>query len=713
MKKLISLSCILLLGNLLVFSQVHQDDKNLNWRQKLKKANELLDRGSYYNAIDYYKEILKEKTGDPDIMFSLGMAYYGGRDYQSAEEVFKTVFDNDNKKYRKAEYYYALMAKMNGKYQESFDAFKDFSKHFKSSGKEGQAMKKQVRNEYKGCELAMQMLADTSNIEITHMSDNINALYTEFSPRLMGDSVLIFGSLKVDSIIVLNRQNRVMPKARLYESEKIGDVWAPAKEMPGPFNKTRDHTGNGAFSLDGKRFYYTQCSEDKGQNVSCDIYVSDYDNGKWSNPKKLSINDNKANDTHPWIGPYKNGDEVLYFSSNREGGNGGMDIWYSVIKNNGKDYDAPRNIGRRINTAGDEITPFFDNATGVLYFSSNGQINVGGFDIFKTKGSGRSWAKPINVGFPINSPVDDMYYVQYNDGENGYLVSNRIGTIAPKSPTCCDDIWSFEKVIPPIFNIMGFVYEKGDTTKTPIDSATIQLFYAESNSVIDSAVSDLDSMYDFFRGTEFKNYRIEARKAGYTAGINTTSTVGLELSDTLYVNLYLTPIRKFGKIILRNVYFDFDKAFIREDAKPSLDTIYNVLIENPNIKIELSSHTDSRGSKEYNRDLSQRRADSSRAYLIGRGINPERIVSVGYGEDSLLNNCADGVQCTEIEHQLNRRTEFKVIGEIPNTIIEYDKSEIENVRKKKEEGILQGDEELWEFGPDENIEEETPPPDKK
>jgi len=375
MKKLLCLALLLLIGVNYSRAQIHPDDQKLNWKQRLKKANELLSKGSYYNAIDYYKSVLEEKPDAPDIMFSLAQAYYGARDYENAEPYFKRVYDSDNKRWRIAQYYYGLMLKMNGKYQEAYDQLKEFSRKYKASGREAQMLKKSASNEYKGCQLAMQLLADTANLELMHMPEGINALYTEFAPREVGDSMLIFGSLKVDSVIVIDRQNRVMPKARLYAVDKIGNQWGAPHLMPGPFNDTRDHVGNGAYSLDGKRFYFTHCTENKGQNVSCDIYVSELkDDGKWSNPKKLSINDPKANDTHPWVAPYYRGGEVLYFSSNREGGQGGMDLWYSVIKDNGKIYDDPRNLGRRINTPGDEITPFFDKEENVLYFSSNKRL---------------------------------------------------------------------------------------------------------------------------------------------------------------------------------------------------------------------------------------------------------------------------------------------------------------------------------------------------
>lgn len=711
MKNTISVLVMLIVCMFSMQAQIDPEDENLSWKAKLKKADQLYQNGSFYNAIDYYKAVLDEKPDNGEVAIKLGNAYMSGRNYVDAKAVYKQAFDADDKKYRIAQFYYGLTLKYTGSYKEAFDQLKDFSRKYRAPGKEAAALKKLARKEYEGAQLGMDYMKDTLNVIITHLSTNINKAYTEFAPKITGEDEkgLMFGSLRVDSVIVLDENMKAMPRARIFTSKLSGEEWTEAKEMDGPFNDTKDHTGNGTYSPDGKRFYFTRCTDDKGNNVKCNIFISVLEDGEWSNPKKLEINESKANDTHPCIGLDKRS-EILYFVSDREeGGQGGLDLWYAVVKKNG-DLMPPRNMGRRVNTASDEMSPYYDNEEGVLYFSSNGQVNIGGFDIMKSKGSKSRWAKPKNLGMPINSSFDDMFYVHRKDGETGFLVSNRDGAITPKWPNCCDDIFAFEYIYPPVFTIMGRVYEEGDETKTPLDSANVELFLIESLAVEDSAVTSQEEMYEFFLGTRYENFRIEGRKAGYISGVNTTSTVGLEVSDTLYVDIYLRKPVGY-KVILRNVYFDFDKAFIREDAKPSLDTIYNFLTSNPHLKIELSSHTDSRGTKEYNRGLSQRRADSSRAYLIGQGIDPERIVAVGYGEDSLLNECADGIECTDIEHQLNRRTEFRVIGEIPNTIIIYDRSEIEAIRKRKQEGKLKGTEEIWEFD-EGDIDEEEPEEDE-
>jgi outer membrane protein OmpA-like peptidoglycan-associated protein len=498
-----------------------------------------------------------------------------------------------------------------------------------------------------------------------------------------------------------------MPRVQVMSSRWNGTQWNKGQEVES-LNDKKYHVGNVSFSADGDKAVFTRCTDDKGAEIHCDICLSEKQ-GDWSSPEVLSFNDKKFTNTHPTFASIR-GKEAIIFASDREGTTGGMDLWYTTFERGS--WQMPRNLGRKINTWGDEITPYFDFEEEVLYFSSNGNPNVGGHDVFKSKISGTRWATPINMGFPLNSCVDDMYYTHNSKRDKGFIVSNRVGSIALKSPTCCDDIWSFEVIIPPVFWIMGNVYLEGDRTMTPIPDANVDLYYLQADTTLDIRVSSSDTLFGFFRGTEYENFRLEATKQGYIRGNATTSTVGLgPEDDTVYVNLYLKQIDT-GIIVLRNLYFDLDKANIRKDAEPSLDTVLQILRKNPNIQIELASHTDCRDTYDYNIDLSQRRADSSKAWLVRRGIPEDRIVAVGYGETKLLNECeCEGnkvVPCTDLQHQVNRRTEFRVLGEIPGAIVKYDKSEVDYAIKHGKEITTGGtNQTLWNFE-DEPEEPEEP-----
>jgi outer membrane protein OmpA-like peptidoglycan-associated protein/cytochrome c-type biogenesis protein CcmH/NrfG len=692
---------LFLLTGYVSLAQVKEEDKALSWRAKLDKADQLMENGSYYNAIDYYEAVLEDKPDAGDVMMKLANTAYAGRNYDKALEYYQKAFELDRDKYRLAQYYYALMLKMNSQYKDAIENFEDFRRNNRASNDHERELERLTRTDVDGCEMAMEMeqagQQGRERTEITRMGNEINGKYSEYSPIFLGqDSALMFGTIRVDSVPVIDDPKKdTIPKGKFYTTIWSGSNWTTPRRLGQPFNDPEMHTGNGSFGPGGNKFYFTKCEEEQGALVKCDIYVTEKDGeDEWSKPKKMKINDKDASSKHPIIVPYRGDQVMLIFSTNREDGTSGYDLWYAVENRNGE-IDNPRRLYGRINSYKDEITPWYDPQEDALYFASNGLDNIGGFDIYKAERRGsRSWKTPVNVGMPINSSYDEFYYQHQPGGKKGVFVSNRSGALSPKWPHCCDDIWMFEKIKNPIFTIMGKVYVKGDTTHTPVADANVELFFADNDQKADTAVSDTAKGFEFFRGTEYKNYRLEARKEGYTYGVNTTSTVGLEEDDTVYANLYLTPIEEIGTVVLKNVYFDLDKAFIREDAKPSLDTVYRLLKENPNIKIELSSHTDSRAPDDYNMDLSQRRADSSKAYLVNKGIDPERIVAKGYGETKLLNDCDDGVPCSDIEHQVNRRTEFKVIGEVEGGIVTYGQGEIEDVQGKKRKGELEGDEQI-------------------
>ena len=679
---------LLVIGSAATFAQDGAKRKKIKVNRDVMMADELVKSGSYYNAIDIYLQEFNEDA-DPYVAYHLADAYFKARDYKNAEPWFKKAFEMDKDNYPQAQYYYALSMKYNAKYQEAIDEFKAFNKS-RMRGPEGAYYKRLAKNELKGCDLALVLLEEPVQVNITHLNKNVNNNYTDFSPRYNPENdKLVYASLVSEEIIELGSSKKVELKSRIFESKQQGENWAKGEPIAGPFNETNAHTGNGTYSLDGKRFYFTECMPNDSLKMVCEIYVSTYENGEWSKPKELSdINASGGyTTTHPAIGDYK-GKEILYFVSNREGSVGGMDIWYSEVRNKGTEYTSPQNCGRKINTVGDEITPFYSVKEDMMYFSSNGLINVGGLDIYQVTGGMKSWKNPMNVGFPINSSVDDFYYStdskEKRTFRGGFFVSNRAGGYSVKSETCCDDIYQYEFIIPPLFTIMGRVMNIKDSAE--IEGAAIDLL--ASAGKIDSASSVSGKLFEFYRGTEYENYTLTAIKDGFYQGRAKTSTVGKMDDDTLYVDIFLEPIPIKKEIEIKNIYYELDKADLRPESFPALDSLYNVLVENPAIIAEVGSHTDSRGSDSYNLDLSQRRAQSVVDFLLGKGIDSARLVATGYGETKLKNQCKNGVKCSEEEHQINRRTEFTIIGEIENTNITYNQAEIDAMKaleREKEE----------------------------
>lgn len=686
----------------LLFAQLPQEELEISWRKRLAKGDLLMERASYYNAADYFESVVQERPDDFNAKFKLAMALYESRDYAGCETLFEDVATNKEKKYPEAKFYHGMSVMMQGdRYEEAEKIFKAARKIWPDQKSlDGLRMVKFIKNQQKRCDFVTGLDNQTVSLEVINPGENVNQPYTEFGPTILDEGRrLLFSSLREEEQIILNEENPQMPYAQLYETFVNDQTYTKAEKFQGPFNAPEVHTGNGSYSPDGKKFIFTKCTEEKGANLKCDIFISELDStGKWQDPYPFEFNTEDYTETHPIITWNDDSTDIIYYSTDRPGGKGGLDIWFCSTRR-GK-LKNPKTCGSKINSVGDEITPFFDARDTVLYFASNGnKIGFGGFDIYKAKGSEKRFSVALALLPPINSPQDDFDYVHV-DKENGYLVSNRPGTTALRNETCCDDIFRFQPKLPEGFNVMGFAYDK--KTGEKLDGVSIEIKNTETMTQEGVSVATGDSMFNVFVPLEGAEYVVEGRAPGYVAGEIYANTEGLNpRTDTVFVDVYLTNINDFNKVVLRNVYFDYNKANILPESKASLDTIYNILNESPNLIIELSSHTDSRGRKSYNKLLSQRRAESSKQYLVDKGVEADRIIAIGYGEDELLNNCSDGVECTEIEHQVNRRTEFTVIGELDDALVIYDRREVEAIRKKKEKGDLTGNEVIWDVSDEE------------
>ncbi|NNE30482.1 MAG: OmpA family protein, partial [Saprospiraceae bacterium] len=364
--------------------------------------------------------------------------------------------------------------------------------------------------------------------------------------------------------------------------------------------------------------------------------------------------------------------QVLFFSSNKEGGFGGYDLYYATF--DGETFSEAVNLGETINTPGNEEAPYY--IAGTLYFSSDRHLGMGGFDIFNSVWNGSNWSAPNNIGKPYNSPADDMYFRIDEEGYTGLLVSNREGTSSVESKTCCDDIWlvSKEKII---LELVTNMFDQ--ETQKPLNSVKIVLsdFTADEVGESKTRVKQDTNSYSFSLITD-KAYKIIASREGYFSDTLEFNTVDVTESQIFQKNISLKPlppepVDEYEEytinepIRLNNIYYDYDDDKILLDAEQDLTIILELMNEYPEMVIELSSHTDSRGLGRYNEDLSQRRANSAKAWLVNNGVTSERIQPVGYGESVILNKCVNGVKCTDEEHRFNRRTEFKIVDG-PTTI---------------------------------------------
>ncbi|WP_083252056.1 OmpA family protein [Pedobacter steynii] len=626
-----------------------------------QQADVLFNRFEYYNAARLYLPLAEKKKPDVKLLEKLAECYRMMNDYEVAEKWYgKAVADAKAKPM--SHYYYAEALQRNKKFDLAKEQYRVYGNR---TGKSGE-----MNIKISSCDSAALWIGQPKDVKIR----NIEALNTKFADwglNYYGNDGFVFTS-----------ERSTDEKEKNSEIYKwTGNPWlklylANAENQPGQElsvvnqqnmpSKVDYHVGPLELNAAGDVAFVTIATRASASQLPLDktdgkikerLYTRRLElmtavkkDGKWGDLKAFPYNNVKEYSLgHAALS--KNG-QVLYFASDMPGGLGKTDIWYTELQSDGS-WAKPVNCGAELNTAEEEAFPTI-GSEGELYYSSKGKIGMGGYDIYSSRGEKTQWGKSRNLKYPLNSTSDDFYLVS-KDGKTGYFSSNREGGAGD------DDIYGFSDQTPAaiILALDGTVYEQ--KTKTTLDSVLVTL--TDGNGVaVNRKVTGQNGNF-FFGLSRDQDYKIEISKFGYTSVFKTLSTKGMAKSDTLNMQAFLDK-DKFepGKTyVLRNIYYDFDKANIRVDAARELDKLLAILKENPAIWIELSSHTDSRGADQYNQWLSQRRANSAVQYLIDRGVERERIKAKGYGETMLLNKCANGVKCSHAAHQLNRRTEFKVI----------------------------------------------------
>lgn len=667
------ITLLALLVPLLLVAQTKGDIEHAKPWELKSYARQATAIGDVYLAIDYYERYLEKRQKKYKQAFALAQLYERARDYTQALAWYERICEQEGASFPLALYHKALMQQHLGKYTEASENFLAFKKAYRG-GKDSKRYNKLVKLHVAGCELAPALLDSTLEVKITHLDTSINKPHIELSPLSLDANNIIFASLRADSVpIVPLRELNIAPRRRFYTAERVDKVWESRGLWLVPFNLGDDEIGNGTFAPDGQAFYFSRCARNYQHEMICGIWVSHMDDGDWlpAVPLGPEINDPRYNSTMPSLATESDrGRLTLYFVSNRPGGKGGTDIWYTVYDDRNELWKPPKNAGTKINTAGDELSPFYDEASRNLYFSSNGWPGLGGHDIFRSTGELRNFVPPANVGVPFNSSADDLYMTIGANREEGFFVSNREGGTALTNPTCCDDIYFFSWTEYLYLAVEGEVEETEETSgKTvPVAGAkvTLNVVDQELGSVpIESQTTGSDGAYRFTTEAE-KDYNISVEREGYFTRSIPHSTRNAQKSDTTTApTLAMEPIVEEKAIELENIYYDFDKATLTAEAKSTLNqTLLPILRDNPTLVVEIGAHTDSKGTDSYNQKLSQNRAKSVVTFLIEKGIGKKRLQSRGYGESQL--RVEDKVNGTydEARQQQNRRTEFKVVGTV-------------------------------------------------
>mgnify|MGYP006099184303 FL=1 len=494
---------------------------------------------------------------------------------------------------------------------------------------------------------------------------NINSQNSEFGPNFYGENKVIFSSTA----------SGTGEDEYEWSGEKFLDLFVAELDtldqlrnteiLKGEIN-TKFHESSATFSNDLKTLYFTRnnyingkLSSDRNREVKLKLYKATSDDGVfWNNVVELPFNSDQYSVAHPALS--KDG-KKLYFSSDMTGSYGYSDIWYvDIIENNDEvNFGEPVNLGPKVNTEFRESFPFIDD-NDLLYFSSDGRIGLGGFDVFKATLNKRGFPnKAQNLAEPINSPFDDFGFVYNNIKKFGYISSNRNGFLGSKS----DEVYKVK------LNKCDYVIEgivRDGNTKQLIPGATVKLL-TNNGEILAQVKADSNAKYLFDDNFECdKSYIIEVSNGiGYNSVRNeiTTNNISNKLVEDFDLDWAQECIPNDLECILKlnPIYFDLDKSFITSEARVELNKVYVALIKNPEMRIKIESHTDSRASETYNLKLSIRRAKSTKAWLVNKGISSDRIEENGYGENKLENYCEDDVNCDEKEHQLNRRSVFTII----------------------------------------------------
>lgn len=652
-------------------------------RNPAKNADLAFGRKQYTEAVDLYKKAYKRskrnKAERARISFQMAECYRLIGLSKRAEPYYRRVLNTDFPNTHPEAYLYAAETfKTNEKFNDAIQQYENYIKAVPDDPR--------GRLGLESTNLIQEWMDNPSRYEVTEMK-KINSRYSDFGA--------IWTNTNYNEIIFTSsRAGATGGEKEGITGQDFTDFWTSKQDRKGDWStpeladegeniNTDDSDGVGFMNSSYTKLYFTRCQAGEHRKNGCQIMVASKSGGAFSQAHPVEI---ATIDTLDIVGhPTLSEDElVLYFSAERKGGFGGKDLWVSTRKSASEAFGHPFNLGENINTAGDEVFPFLRNDTS-LYFSSNGHGGMGGLDIFvSTIDTAGNWGEPVNLKYPMNSTSDDFAIVFHPTQEKGFMSSNRGNTRGT------DNIYYFEE--PSIqFTFSGTV--KDESTMQLVSNATVR-FVGSDGSVMSTRTND-KGYFNFSESQVNKNttYEITIDKDNYFTLSATETTVGLEFSKDFVKEYTLQPIPE-EPIMLPDILYDLGKWDLKPQFEDSLQGLIETLQVNPTITIELASHTDSRASEESNDILSQKRAQSVVDYLIIRGIDPLRLTAKGYGERVPRTIQKDmtvrgytfkaGTQLTEdfinklpnndvreAAHQMNRRTEFRILSKdyVPRDVI--------------------------------------------
>ena len=629
-----------------IFSCVLASAQNSN----TARADKYFERTFYSKAIPLYMDALA-KNKSPYILKRLADSYYYTGDMDNASSYYKILTD---------------------RYKDKIDSdyFFRYAQTLLAQGKKTEARKwmQMYANDNNLTEIFKEEWALLDKVEalgnrfeLTNLA--INTSFSDFGAFPYGRSIVYATPRKKTGFLSKSFKWNNQPYLDLYiieASERIS-----TDSISSGFSETINtglHESNAVFTKDGKTVYFTRNSktEDDEKIAHLQIYKAVLIDSEWTNIEPLPFNSEEYSVEHPALSP---DEKYLFFASDMPGSFGSFDIFAVEIRMDGT-YGNPVNVGPKVNTAKREQFPFISESN-LLYFSSDGHAGFGLLDVFVSAPNSEGYQKPVNVGLPVNSGYDDFSFYINEENSLGYIASNRPGGKGD------DDIYRIKEIkdlpfITPIQTVEGIVSEN-DTGK-PIAGASITVTDADS-TMVDKIMTDRQGLYRF-KVNAANTYVLQIEKSNYLKAKDTlllddrrdvVNKKNFELTSYDQVDSDLVKVEEKLLIKVENIYFDFDKWDIRDDAMTILDGVVQKMQQYPKMKIAIGSHTDQRGTDAYNDRLSEQRANSTRDYIISQGIAPERVSAKGYGKRKPIVGCEEN-NCSQEQHELNRRSEFVILN---------------------------------------------------
>lgn len=635
----------LLIGSTNIYGQSKRKGKS-----NLKKAKEHLRYEEYQQAMPYIENLLVEDGENPYYNYWMGKSLYLTYKKNQALNFFDKVHSLNPDIDKDFHYYYGLTLHYNDRFDDAIREYNTDLQQFEPDDKRYQS----VRNRINQATYAkkFKQRKDAKLVKIDNMGETINTEYAEHSPVISADNeLLMFTARRPDSKGA--DPEHYFYDEDVYMSRKAGDGWSQAENIGEPIN-SKGHDATISLTADAQTLYIYRHKKLGG------LYRTDFDaeGKKWKDPRAV---DKPVNSKYYEASICQSADSsMIFFSSDRPGGFGGLDIY--MAKREGKEWGEPINMGPVINTPFDEDAPFLHPDGVTLYFSSDGSLSMGGFDIFVTEYDAEQdvWLSPLNMGPPVNTADDEIYFVLSADGKTGYFASGREGGYGEKDIYVAHfPYFRYPKRFYAL-EIAGIVQDVNTLDTLP---STIKLIDKGTGEVVDQTSTDESIAYNFMLEPE-RAYSLEVTSDGYDPVSEDFETPRLLDEDmTMERNIFVARAAEVIPVVapppppeFQHIYFDFDKDKLRKTSQEELDMVAGVLLENNDLKIEVRGHTDYYGKYDYNVDLSHRRTASAVEYLVGRGIAESRIVESWFSENKPIETNSN-----DEGRQYNRRCEFRFL----------------------------------------------------